>query len=331
MSLDALFKQRIAAFVQGGVPARVPGPLLHVEDDGQPGRWHLSAPDHRGRPIPLVRWHDVIRVPALARRMSDRGYTDADLHAVLLMVTRVANLFAVDAGQRSNKEYALFGHVLHLLTLTQQTDEHLALRNSALYFLLFELDIDDETRGRLQFGEEGLLFHAERLGPHPLSDVVGAMHDCLVRPGRRFAPFLQVVRAFHLGWVHWLETPASQPWRLALDEPHAALAHPDVFLATLRGDETRIFDVLIDATSPQASPAAGLVSRLVLMHYGQHVLRHRPEAVLRLRDYVGDATRFSQVLCALVTQGAVPARRRFDALGLGGCLEGVPADRVASG
>ncbi|WP_369969107.1 hypothetical protein AB8E26_00025 [Stenotrophomonas rhizophila] len=163
MTLDALFNQRIAAFVQGVPPARGPGPLFHVEDDGPPGRWHLSARDHRGRAIALVRWHDVIRVPALARRMRDRGYTEADMHALLLMLTRAANLFAVDAGQRSNKDYALFGHVLHLLTLTRQTDEHLALRQNALYFLLFELDIDDETRDRLQFGEGHLLFHAERL------------------------------------------------------------------------------------------------------------------------------------------------------------------------
>ena len=41
---------------------------------------------------------------------------------------------------------------------------------------------------------------------------------------------------------------------------------------------------MIDTTSPQASTAAELVSRLVLMHYGLHVLRHTPEAVLRLRD-----------------------------------------------
>lgn len=323
MSLDALFNQRIAAFVEGGPPARAPGPLFHVEDDGQPGRWHLSARDHRQRPIALVRWHDVIGVPALARRMRDRGYTEADMHALLLMLTRAANLFAVDAGQRSNKDYALFGHVLHLLTLTQQTGEHVALRQHALYFLLFELDIDDETRDRLQFGEGRLLFQTERLGPHPLSVVVGAMYACLALPRLRFAPFLEVVRAFHLGWAHWLETPARQPWRLALYAPHAALAHPDVFLATLREDETRIFDALIDAASPQARPAAGLVSRLVLMHYGLHVLRHTPEAVLRLRDYVGDPTRFSQVLCALVTQGAVPDRGRLDALGLGSCL--VPA------
>lgn len=326
MNLDALFNQRIAAFVEGGPPARAPGPLFHVEDDGQPGRWHLSARDHRGRPIALVRWHDVIRVPALARRMRDRGYTDADMHALLLMLTRAPNLFAVDAGQRSDKDYALFGHVLHLLTLTltQPTDAHRALRQHALYFLLFELDVDDETRDRLQFGEGRLMFHAERLGPHPLSVVVGAMYECLALPRRRFAPFLEVVRAFHLGWAHWLETPAPQPWRLALHPPHAELAHPDVFLATLRDDETRIFDALIDATSPQASPAAELVSRLVLMHYGLHVLRHTPEAVLRLRDYVGDPTRFSQVLRALVTQGAVPDRGRFDALGLNICL--VPAE-----
>lgn len=323
MNLDALFNQRIAAFVEGGPPARASGPLFHVEDDGQPGRWHLSARDHRGRPIALVRWHDVIRVPALARRMCDRGYTDADMYALLLVLTRAANLFAIDAGQRSNKDYALFGHVLHLLTLTQQTDAHLALRQHALYFLLFELDVDDEARDRVQFGEGRLLFHAERLGPHPLSEAVGAVYDSLALPRRRFAPFLEVARAFHLGWVHWLETPAPPPWRLALDAPHAALAHPDVFLATLRDDETRIFDALLDATSPQASTAAGWVSRLVLMHYGLHVLRHTPEAVLRLRDYVGDPTRFSLVLRALVTQGAVPDRGRFDALGLGSCL--VPA------
>lgn len=65
------------------------------------------------------------------------------------------------------------------------------------------------------------------------------------------------------------------------------------------------------------------MSRLVLMHYGLHVLRHTPEAVLRLRDYVGDPTRFSLMLRALVTQGAVQDRGRFDALGLSSCL--VPA------
>ena len=56
---------------------------------------------------------------------------------------------------------------------------------------------------------------------------------------------------------------------------------------------------------------------------GELLVCDTPEAVLRLRDYVGDPTRFSLVLRALVTQGAVPDRGRFDALGLNICV--VPA------
>lgn len=325
MNLAEVFSHKLDRFLNAGPEPGRFGPLVYVQ--AEPSQFLLAARNLSGAAVPLVRWHDLFARDALARAMRPRGYSDADLDAIVVILSRLALLFDVDRRQRTNKDYFVFFYVLQLLALKQRLIERGDdVRSKALYFLLFELSIDHDVRARLRLSGNRMMFAIDELVEVDFLQVIDEVYGSLAIGRGNEPALLACLHEFHRAVAAFLTVPGDDELRLNFDDRHADLIDSDRFLEALERDPGRVFEALGAAVDRRQSNDRLFVSNMILMNYSFHVLKDRPGDVLNLRRYLGNDALFGQVLRALIHRRMFVDKAQFAGMDTGQDLSDVVVD-----
>lgn len=325
VNLADLFFQKLDSFLNVGPGPGSFGPLVYVQ--AEPSQFLLAATNAGGTAVPLVRWHDLLPMRALARAMHKRGYSDADLDAIVVILSRLALVFEVDRRQRTNKDYFIFFYVLQLLALKQRPIEGGDdVRNKALYFLLFELSIDHDVRARLRLSGDRMMFATDELVEVDFSQVIDEVYGSLGIERAKEHALLSCMHGFHRSVVAFVAAPDDPELRLNFDDRNADLIASDRFVDALARDPGRVFEALAAAVDRHQSNDRLFVSNMILMNYSFHVLKDRPDDVLNLRRYLGNDGLFGEVLRALIHRRMFVDKAQFAAIDTGQDLSDVVVD-----
>lgn len=325
MNLAEVFSYKLSSFLNAGPEPDRFGPLVYAQ--AEPSQFLLAAGNVNDAAVPLVRWHDLFAMDGLARAMRKHGYSEADLDAVVVILSRFALLFEVDRRQRTNKDYFVFFYVLQLLALKRRPVERGDdIRNKMLYFLLFELSIDHDARARLRLSGNRMMFAVDELVEVDFLQVIDEVYGSPdIERGEEHA-LISCMHGFHRAVVTFLAAPGDAELRLNFDDRNADLIESDRFLDALTRDPGRVFEALAGAVDRHQSSDRLFVSNMILMNYSFHVLKDRPGDVLNLRRHLGNDALFGEVLRALIHRRMFVDKARFAAMDTGQDLSDVVVD-----
>ncbi|WP_369934056.1 hypothetical protein [Xanthomonas tesorieronis] len=292
------------------------GPLFYKEDE--PSLFCVAARKRDGSAVLASRWHDLFSVAAFEKAMAKTGFTEADCHALLLVLSRFGYLLEIDNRRRTNGERAVFFCLIQLIDMKNGTlDTQARLRSALLRALLFELSIDDETWRR--FGIEGdrMVMATDALGLVPFLEVVDLAYAAIKADSRKERALFYILKDYQAGLIRLLAEPDAAVHRFGVGEGSGELMYPDVFLRAYAHDRGRIFAALVDALRPSQSAEAVFVSDMTLMNYCFHVLQDRPEEIVELQRHVDDATLFVRLQDALSERRMAIGKALFESVPAG--------------
>lgn len=297
------------------------GPLFYKEDE--PSLLCVAARKRDGSAVLASRWHDLFSIAAFEKAMAKTGFTEADCHALLLVLSRFGYLLEIDNRRSTNGGHVVFFCLIQLIGMKNGTLDTQARRRSALLrALLFELSIDDETYRR--FGIEGdrMVMATDALGVVPFLEVVDLAYAAIKADGRKEQALFRTLKDYQAGLIRLLAEPDGAVHRFGVGEGSGELMYPGVFLRAYAHDRRRIFAALVDAPRPSQSAQALFVSDMILMNYCFHVLQDRPEEIVELQRHVDDAALFVRLQDALSERRMAIGKALFESVPAG---HGVPA------
>ncbi|MEB1529218.1 hypothetical protein [Xanthomonas sp. WHRI 7945] len=301
---------------------RESGPLFYKEDE--PSLFCVAARKRDGSAVLASRWHDLFSIAAFEKAMAKTGFTEADCHALLLVLSRFGYLLEIDNRRRTDDGHVVFFYLIQLIGLKNGTlDTQARLRSALLRALLFELSIDDETYRR--FGIEGdrMVMATDALGVVPFLEVVDLAYAAIQADDRKEQALFRTLQDYQSGLIRLLAEPDATVHRFGVGEGSGELMYPDVFLrAYAHHDRRRIFAALVDALRPSQSAEALFVSDMLLMNYCFHVLQDRSEEIAELQRHVDDAALFVRLQDALSERRMAIGKALFESVPAG---HGVPA------
>ncbi|MDR6675503.1 hypothetical protein [Xanthomonas sp. 1678] len=297
------------------------GPLFYKQDE--PSLFCVAARKRDGSAVLASRWHDLFSVAAFEKAMAKTGFTEADCHALLLVLSRFGYLLEIDNRRRTDGGHVVFFCLIQLIGLKNGKLDTQARRSSALLrALLFELSIDDETYCR--FGIEGgrMVMATDARGVVPFLDVVDLAYAAIRADDRKEQALFRTLKGYQAGLIRLLAEPDAAVHRFGVGEGSGELMYPDVFLRAYAHDRRRIVAALVDALRPSQSAEALFVSDMILMNYCFHVLQDRPEKIVELQRHVDDAPLFGRLRDALSERRMAIGKVLFESAPAG---HGVPA------
>lgn len=292
---------------------RASGPLFYKEDE--PSLFCVAARKRDGAAVLASRWHDLFSIAAFEKTMAKTGFTEADCHALLLVLSRFGYLLEIDNRRSTHGGHVVFFCLIQLIGLKNGTQAR--LRSALLRTLLFELSIGDETYRR--FGIEGdrMMMATDARGAVPLLDVIDLAYAAIKADDRKERALFRTLKEYQASLIRLLAEPDAAVHRFGVGEGSGELMYPDVFLRAYAHDRRRIFAALVDALRPSQSAETLFVSDMLLMNYCFHVLQDRPEEIVELQRNVDDAPLFGRLRDALGERRMAIGKALFERVAAG--------------
>lgn len=326
MDIFSLLSYKLENFLNIRPLPRTLGAVFYEEDE--PSLLCVVARKHNGSAFSVSRWHDLFSLRTFEKSMSKNGFTEADCHALLLVLSRFGYLLEIDNRQRTDKDYFMFFYLIQLISLKNSPlDADAQLRNHMFRFLLFELSIDDEVYRRFSIEGHRLMMATDTRGPVAFLDMIELAYNVIGAGRRKEHELLGTLKGYHTEIVRLLVEPDPAPYRFRLNDRFSELMYPDVFLHAYEHNKKQLFSALADTVNPLQSTENLFVSNIILMNYSFHILKNRPRDILKLKKHINDEALFGKLLEAIILRRMGVDKASFEKLPTGHDLSSIKDHR----
>ncbi|MBC8951170.1 MULTISPECIES: hypothetical protein [Xenorhabdus] len=300
MNIYNIFSYKLENFLNVRSCKKAFDGIFYIEDEKD--LFLIAAKKSNGNAVTFTRWHDLISLKRLKKKLIEKGFNEGDCESIILILSRFSYLFQINNRERMNQDIFIFYYVLQLACCSGDHDHHIddETKNFMFRFLLFELSMDYDSYTRFKIEEGDIFFYSHSGKKYKLSNVINFIYDTFQEEKNKELNLLLLIKEFQLGVIDLLTKPRDIEEVVKLNDYNLHLIDPSVFVKTYKVNYKKIVSSLVDVTNNWQSTSNLFISNMILMNYSYYILRDNSRNIMKLKRIIKDDKIFSDILTAIV-------------------------------